>query len=89
MCSRASAIRFPPTAPIRWPTCPKIAARAGDEDDIACVLVNPLQALASQQGRAVRWRAGGGAAGAGRGFRAAYAEWLARLAEVCRDAASS
>ena len=45
-CSPASAIPYRRTRPTRWPTCRSgrctCCARASD---IACVLVNPLQAL--------------------------------------------
>ena len=45
-CSPASAIRFRRTRPTRWPTCRSGRCMScSTRRDIACVLVNPLQAL--------------------------------------------
>ena len=44
-CSRASEIRRRRATPTRWTRCPSARCGSAPRRDIACVLVNPLQAL--------------------------------------------
>ena len=53
--------------------------------DIACVLVNPLQALHPNAGRAGGFHAGGQRPESARFDRAAYTDWLQRLRRVCSE----
>ena len=84
-CSRASAIRCRRTRPIRCGTCPRTRLRVlRTRRDIACVLVNPLQALHPNAA------APGDSALLDSARRAhfdkeAYGDWLKRLRAVCTE----
>lgn len=76
-----SADRTLTLAEMSEPTLSVLATRT----DIACVLVNPLQSLAPNSGAAADSALVDGSRRAGFD-RAAYGDWLRRLAETCRDA---
>ena len=85
MCSPGSAIRFRRMRPIHWPRCPNVRSTScGRGRDIACVLVNPLQALhpnANAPGDSALVDSSRSA----RFDRAAYGAWLKALRQVCTE----
>ena len=84
-CSLASATRHRRATPIHWRRCPKIPCRVlRRRRDIACVLVNPLQAL-HPNAAAPAYSSLVDSMRHAEFDRAAYTGWLRKLRAVCDE----